>query len=85
MHDTTFYFENSFTILLSKESYEKLSREIEAYRCKQCGERLVVVQMMDGCFISCSGGIYNGHKTGYDLHMDFPRYEKEAYIEEIKE
>jgi hypothetical protein len=83
MHENEFYWENSFTILLSKKSYEKFLVEIGKLKCKQCGEPLQLVRMFEGDYIGCTSGLYSGHKVGYELHMDFPRYEKEAYIEEL--
>jgi ssDNA-binding Zn-finger/Zn-ribbon topoisomerase 1 len=85
MHNTEYYFENSFAMLLSRQSYEKLSKETETFKmkCKECGSPVILIQMFEGAFLCCSANMYNKHKIGYELVEDFPRYEKEAYIKEL--
>jgi hypothetical protein len=83
MHNNEYYFENSFAILLNHATEERLSKEADKLKCKECGAPIALMQMFEGPFLFCTAGLYNKHKLGYDLHMDFPRYEKEPYIEKL--
>ena len=74
------YHDSGISIILSNTSREKIRKELTELTCLQCDSPLILYITVDDSNIYCSADIYNNHKTGYLLDMDFPRYEQEPKI-----
>ena len=80
--NSEYYFENSITICLNKNYREKLEKQLTNYKCKVCDNNLGIITQLEGTSIICCEEPWK-HKCGYIVNIDYPRNEKEPYIEEV--
>jgi hypothetical protein len=76
-----YYFENSNFVCLTENHRKKLEKQLTNYKCKVCGNNLVIATLLEGTNIICYEEPWK-HKCGYIVNTDNPRNEKEPYIEE---
>jgi hypothetical protein len=75
-----YYHDSGISIILNIDSREKIRKELTDLKCNQCGNSLILYVSVESSHIYCGDDIYNNHKTGYSLDMDFPKYEQKPKI-----
>jgi len=76
-----YYYENSAGVLLSEKGRSVIDAEMEKHvpTCVRCGEKLVLITMMEGDFIICPVDMYN-HANNWNVVYD-KKHVAPPYIE----
>jgi|LSQX01.1.fsa_nt_gb hypothetical protein len=77
--NTKYYHDSGISIILNHETKTRLEKILLKEKCNECSGRLFIYNSVESSCICCVNNIY--HNTGFEVKMDFPKYNLEPSIE----